>query len=346
MKYIKLGNSGVDISKLCLGTMTFGEQNSESDAHQQLDYATGEGINIIDTAEMYSVPGRKETQGSTERFIGSWLKNRPDRDKLIIATKIAGPSAGLSFIRNPLNFSKEQINTAIDGSLKRLQTDYVDIYQLHWPERNMNKFGQLGYKHDENEQWQNNLEEVVGSLGELIKNGKIRNWGLSNESPWGVMSFIRKADEMSLPRPITIQNPYGLLNRSYEVGMAEISMREHIGLLSYSPLAFGLLTGKYHNGTDVTRARLTIFPKFARYSGEWIFKIAEKYIDIANKHGLRPAHMALAYVNSRPFLWSNIIGATTLDQLRENIESINITLNHDIVEEIEAVHKMHSNPAP
>jgi len=346
MKYIKLGNTGIDVSRICLGTMTFGEQNTEKEAHEQLDYAVEKGINLIDTAEMYSVPGRKETRGSTERFIGSWLKKRSDRDQLIIASKITGPSAGLTHIRNPLNFSRDQINTAIEGNLKRLQTDYIDIYQLHWPERNVNNFGQLGYKHDENESWEDNLLEVIESLNELINQGKIRYWGVSNETPWGVMSFIRKAEENGLPKPLTIQNPYSLLNRTFEVGLAEIAMRENIGLLSYSPLAFGLLSGKYHNGAKVQNSRLKLFPKLSRYSSEWVHEVAGKYIEIANDYRLSPAQMALAYINSRPFVWSNIIGATTMDQLAENIESINITLEDEVIQAIEEVHHLHSNPAP
>ena len=346
MKYTELGNTGIKVSRICLGTMTFGEQNTEPEAHEQLNYAIDCGINFIDTAELYSVPGRKETQGSTERYIGSWLRNRNDRDRLILASKITGPSAGLSYIRNPLNFSREQIKMAIDGNLQRLKTDYIDIYQLHWPERNVNNFGKLGYEHKEDEQWEDNLLEVIQSLNELIKQGKIRYWGLSNETPWGVMSFIRRAEENGLPGPLTIQNPYSLLNRSYEVGLAEISMRENIGLLAYSPMAFGLLSGKYHNGAEVDNARLKLFPKLSRYSSEWVHEIAGKYIAIANKYGISPAKMALAFVNSRPFLWSNIIGATNMDQLQENIDSINITLDSDILKEIEDLHKMHSNPAP
>jgi aryl-alcohol dehydrogenase-like predicted oxidoreductase len=252
----------------------------------------------------------------------------------------------MSYIRNPLNYSKGQINRAIDSSLKRLQTDYIDIYQLHWPERNVNNFGQLGYTHDENEAWEDNLEEIIESISQLINQEKIRHWGLSNETPWGVMSFIRKADEKGLPRPLTIQNPYSLLNRSYEVGLAEISMRESIGLLAYSPLAFGLLSGKYHNGAEVSNSRLTLFPKFTRYSSDWVHKVAGKYTEIANRYGISPAQMALSFVNSRPFVWSNIIGATTQDQLQQNIESINITLDDDIIQEIETIHKKYSNPAP
>ncbi len=346
MIYTRLGNTGLEVSKICLGTMTFGEQNTESEAHEQLNFAVEAGINFIDTAELYSVPGRKETQGSTERYIGTWLKNRKDRDKLIVATKIVGPSPGLLYIRNPLDFSREQINIALEGSLERLQTDYIDIYQLHWPERNVNNFGQLGYRHNENERWEDNLLEVVEGLNSFIKRGKIRHWGLSNETPWGVMSFIRKAEENGLPRPITIQNPYNLLNRSYEVGLAEISMRENIGLLAYSPLAFGLLSGKHHNGADVRNTRLKLFPKLSRYSGKVAYEVASRYIEIAGKYGFSPAQMALAYINSRPFVWSNIIGATTMSQLSENIESINIRLHDEVLQEIERTHKENSNPAP
>lgn len=224
MLYTNLGKTGLKVSKICLGTMTFGEQNTESEAHEQLDYAMDQGINFIDTAELYSIPGRRETQGSTEKYIGSWLSRRSDRDKIILATKITGPSPGLSFIRDPLNFSKEQINVAIDGSLQRLQTDYVDLYQLHWPERSVNIFGKLGYEYDKEEHWEDNFLEVINSIHELIKQGKIRHWGLSNETPWGVMNFLRKAEQNGLPKPITIQNPYNLLNRTFEVGLAEVSI--------------------------------------------------------------------------------------------------------------------------
>lgn len=346
MLYTKLGNTGIEVSKLCLGTMTFGEQNTESEAHEQLDYAIALGINFIDTAELYSVPGRKETQGSTERYIGSWLKSRSCREKIILATKITGPSPGLSFIRNPLNFSKEQLNIAIEGSLQRLQTDYVDIYQLHWPERKVNNFGKLGYEFDESEKWEDNFLEVLTNLNELIKSGKIRYWGLSNETPWGVMNFLRKAEEVGLPKPVTIQNPYNLLNRTYEVGLAEVSLRENIGLLAYSPMAFGLLSGKYHDGSDVQNSRIMLFPKLPRYTNKIAFQMAEKYVDVAKKYDLSPAQMSLAFVNTRPFLQSNIIAATSMKQLKENINSINLTIPEEALKEIETVHKSNSNPAP
>jgi aryl-alcohol dehydrogenase-like predicted oxidoreductase len=239
-----------------------------------------------------------------------------------------------------------QIKTAIDGSLKRLQTDYVDIYQLHWPERNVNKFGQLGYEHDENEKWQDNLLEVMQQLNELIRQGKIRHWGVSNETPWGLMKFIGIAEINGLPKPVTIQNPYSLLNRTYEIGMAEISMREQIGLLAYSPMAYGLLSGKFHDGSDVSKSRIRLFPKLGRYSSELSFEIAEKYVHIAKKYGLKPAQMALAYVNTRPFLWSTIIGATTMEQLRENIGSVEVRIPPECENEIEKLHLSNSNPAP
>jgi aryl-alcohol dehydrogenase-like predicted oxidoreductase len=346
MIYTKLGDTGLNVSRICLGTMTFGEQNSEKEAHEQLDYAMEKGINFIDTAELYSVPGRKETQGSTERYIGTWLKDRQDRDKLIIASKIAGPNPGLSYIRNPLNFSKEQLSIALEGSLKRLQTDYLDIYQLHWPERKVNSFGKLSYEYDEHEQWNDNFLEILQNLHELIKQGKIRHWGLSNETPWGVMNFLKKAEQSGLSKPITIQNPYNLLNRTFEIGLSEIALRENIGLLAYSPMAFGLLSGKYHNGSDVKNSRITLFPKLPRYSSKIVFDVAQLYIEIAKKYGMSPAQMALAFVNSRPFLWSNIIGATSMQQLRMNIESIDIVIPEEAIKEIEEVQKLNSNPAP
>lgn len=346
MLYTKLGNTGIEVSKLCLGTMTFGEQNSESEAHEQLDYAIAQGINFIDTAELYSVPGRKETQGSTERFIGSWLKIKSEREKIILATKIVGSSPGLLYIRNPLNFSKEQLNIALEGSLQRLQTDYVDIYYLHWPERKVNNFGKLGYEYDEEELWEDNFLEIINNLNELIKQGKIRHWGVSNETPWGLMNFLRKAEQEGLPKPITIQNPYSLLNRSFEVGLAEVSIRENIGLIAYSPMAFGLLSGKYHDGSDVQNSRIKLFPKLPRYSSDNTFQVAERYINIAKKYDMSPAQMSLAFVNTRAFLCSNIIAATTMDQLKENINSIQIVIQDEAMKEIETVHKSNSNPAP
>lgn len=346
MEYIKLGKTDLEVSKICLGTMTFGEQNTEQEGHDQLDYALDHGVNFIDTAEMYAVPGRAETQGSTERIIGSWLNNRKNREKVIVATKIAGPSAGLSYIRNPLNFSKEQIRIAIEGSLKRLQTDYVDIYQLHWPERNTNMFSQRGYKHQENEQWQDNFVEILQEMQQLITEGKIRHFGVSNETPWGLMRFLNLAEKYDLPRSISIQNPYSLLNRTFEIGLAEIAMREQVSLLPYSPMGFGLLSGKYHKGLDTDRSRINLFKKMGRYNSPRSYEAVERYIEIAEENNLSMAQMALAFVNHQPFTGGNIIGATNLEQLKENIDSINIKLSQDVLNAIEKVHNSIPNPAP
>ncbi len=346
MEYTILGHTGFNVSKIGLGTMTFGEQNTEKEAQRQLDYAIERGVNFIDTAELYSVPGRKETQGSTERYIGTWIKNRPDRDKIILATKITGPNPGLSYIRDPLNFSAEQLHIALEGSLKRLQTDYIDIYQLHWPERKVNSFGRLGFEYDENEQWEDNFMEVIQALNDLIKAGKIRHWGISNETAWGLMHYLRVAEQHGLAGPVTIQNPYNLLNRSFEVGLAEVALREKVPLLAYSPMAFGLLSGKYHDGTDVSGARIRMFPKLSRYSAGHVIDIAGRYISIAKKYGLSPAGMALAFVNTRPFVGSTIIGATTMKQLTEDIDSLNVPIPDEAFNEIENVQKECSNPAP
>ncbi|KAA3641605.1 MAG: NADP(H)-dependent aldo-keto reductase [Bacteroidetes bacterium] len=346
MEYTKLGKTDLEVSKICLGTMTFGEQNSEKEGHEQLDYALEQGVNILDTAEMYSVPGRKETQGSTERIIGTWLQQRKNRDKVILATKVTGPSAGLAYIRKPLNFSREQINTAIEGSLKRLQTDYIDIYQLHWPERNNNRFGQRGFKFDPDEVWEDNLHEVLQSMHELVESGKVRYFGVSNETPWGLMRFLQLAEEHGLSRAISIQNPYSMLNRTFETGLAEISMREQVSLLAYSPMGFGLLSGKYHNGMADESSRLNRFDQMTRYNSSQAFEATRRYLAIAEKYGLSLAQMALAFINGQPFLGTNIIGASTLEQLKENIGSINVKLTGEMLEEIEEVHEAIPNPAP
>ncbi|WP_280550680.1 MULTISPECIES: NADP(H)-dependent aldo-keto reductase [unclassified Halomonas] len=338
-----LGDTGIEVSRLCLGTMTFGEQNSEAEAHEQLDRAVAFGIDFIDTAEMYPVPPMAETQGRTEAYIGSWLKRRGSRDDVILATKAAGP--GLEHVRGGPRLTREHLHQAIDASLARLQTDYVDLYQLHWPDRKANFFGRLGYEHDDEED-ATPLEETLSALKELVDAGKVRAIGLSNDTPWGVMRALHLADTLGLPRVASIQNPYSLLNRSFEVGLAEIAHRERVGLLAYSPLAFGMLSGKYLDGARPAGARLTLFERFQRYTNPLAEEATAAYVRIARDHDLDPARMALAYVNSRPFLTSNIIGATTMEQLESNLASESLRLDAEVLEAIEAVHQRIPNPAP
>jgi aryl-alcohol dehydrogenase-like predicted oxidoreductase len=345
MRYRKLGNTNLEVSVICLGTMTFGQQNTEAEGHEQMYFALEQGVNFIDTAEMYSVPGRPETQGSTETIIGTWLKESGRRQDIVLATKVTGPSPSFKHISQNLGFSRPRILEAIEGSLKRLQTDYIDIYQMHWPERKTNYFGTLGYQVHDSE-WQDNFEEAVETMNELVKMGKIQHWGLSNETPWGVMRTCSVADKNHLPRPVSIQNPYNLLNRSFEVGLSEISIRESIGLLAYSPMAFGLLSGKFHKGLDKPQDRINQFKNLARYNGAKSHEATAKYIEIAENAGLTPAQLALAFVNDRPFVCSNIIGATDMNQLKENINTVDIILGSDILTEIDKVHMEISNPAP
>lgn len=343
MQIRPLGDTGIDVSRLCLGTMTFGEQNTEAEAHEQLDRAVAFGINFIDTAEMYPVPPQADTQGRTETYIGSWLKQRGARDDVILATKASGP--GLEHIRGGPRMSRSHIHKAIDASLSRLQTDYIDLYQLHWPDRSTNFFGRLGYEHDEDED-AIPLEETLGALKELVEAGKVRAIGLSNETPWGVMRCLRLAETLGVPRVASVQNPYNLLNRSFEVGLAEIAHREGVGLLAYSPLGFGVLSGKYLNGARPPKGRLTLYERFKRYTSEVAEEATHAYVEIAREHGLDPAQMALAYVNSRPFLTSNIIGATSMEQLESNLASESLRLDQEVIEAIEAVHQRLPNPCP
>lgn len=340
-----LGRTGINVSQICLGTMTFGEQNSEADGFDQMDMALDMGVNFFDTAEMYSIPPRAETQGSTERIIGNWFKARGNRDKVILATKVAGPS--FPYIRDGnLKHNRHHIEQAIDDSLKRLQTDYVDLYQLHWPERRANFFGKLGYVHNPDEADWTPIEETLAVLDDLVKAGKVRAIGLSNETAWGQMSFLKHSEIKGLARVASVQNPYNLLNRSYEVGMAEVSLREDCGLLAYSPLGFGVLSGKYVGGAQPAGARCTLFKDYKRYFKPEAVAATEAYVNLARDHGLDPAQMALAYVNTRPFVTANIIGATTLDQLKTNIASTEVTLSAEVLEGIEAIHQQYTYPAP
>jgi len=341
-----LGATGLRVSELCLGTMTFGEQNTEAEAFAQLDHAVAAGINFIDTAEIYPVPPRVETQGATERFIGNWLAERGGRERLILASKVAGPGDWIDYLRMPgRRLDRANIEAALDASLQRLRTDYIDLYQLHWPDRETNYFGKLGYRHPEQDD-SVPLLETLQVLGDLVQAGKIRHVGLSNETPWGTMRLLALAETHGLPRMVSIQNPYSLLNRSFEVGLAEVAMREQCGLLAYSPLGFGMLSGKYLDGARPAGARLTLFSRFDRYSNAQAEWATAEYCAIARRHGLDPAQMALAFVTSRAFVTSNIIGATTLAQLESNLSSAELRLSQEVLDEIEAVHRRQPNPSP
>lgn len=343
MQYRTLGDSDTKVSLICLGTMTWGEQNSCKEAFEQLDYATDQGVNFIDTAEMYAIPPREETQGLTETYLGRWLARRSDRDRLVIATKVAGPGM-MSYLRGGPKLTEKHIVQALNDSLKRLQTDYVDLYQVHWPARKTNFFGQLGYIHAD--EAATPIEETLEVLARLVAAGKIRYLGISNETPWGTMEYLRLSDQRHFPRIVSIQNPYNLLNRTFEVGLAEIAHREKVGLLAYSPLAFGALSGKYLYGNKPPQARLTLFTHFQRYLNPLGVQMTQRYAEIAQTANLSPATLALAYVNQRSFLTANIIGATTLEQLQENIASVDVTLDADTLKAIEATHTAHPNPCP
>ena len=346
MHYETLPQLDVKVSKICLGTMTWGQQNTESQAHEQMDMALSEGVNFWDTAEMYPSPPDKDKQGATERFMGTWFAKTKQRDKVILASKISP----MGFLRDgQTRFNAEHISAAIDGNLARLQTDYIDIYQLHWPERQANFFGQRGYTEAMAAQSLDDLTpflETIQALNDEIKKGRIRAYGLSNDTAWGLMRYLWEADKNGLIAPITVQNPYSLLNRLYEVGMAEMAHRENVGLLAYSPLGFGVLSGKYLDGKRPTGARLTMYDRFARYTNEQAVSATEQYAKIAAAAGLDMAQMALAFVNTRSFVTSNIIGATTTEQLKSNIDSVNVTLSSEVLEAIEAVHTQYPNPSP
>ena len=346
MHYHRIPHSSLEVSRLGLGTMTFGEQNSEADAHQQLDYALSQGINLIDTAEMYPVPPRPETQGLTEKYIGSWLKKTGNRERIILASKVAGPVRGNdASIRPGQALDRKNIRAALDASLQRLNTDYIDLYQLHWPQRPANFFGRLGYEYTDENVPVTPLE-TLEALSEQVRAGKIRYIGVSNETPWGVMRYLQLAEKHDLPRIVSIQNPYSLLNRSFEVGLAEISQYEGVELLAYSSLAFGTLSGKYLNGRKPEGARNTLFSRFTRYSGEQSCLAIEAYVGLAEKHGLDPSQLALAFVRQQPFVASTLLGATSLEQLKINIDSQKLTLNEEIMAELEAIHRRFTYPAP
>ena len=345
MKFKKLGNTDLDVSLICLGTMTWGTQNSEKDAFEQMDYSLSKGINFFDTAELYSVPPTAESYGKTEVMIGNWFEKRKNREKIILASKVAGP--GLDWIRDGKNsFNEDGIKKAIDGSLKRLKTDYIDLYQLHWPERSTNCFGRRDFVYREDEREWNNFENILQSLEKFIKSGKIRYIGMSNETPYGLSKYLELSKNKSLPRMMSVQNPYSLVNRTYEIGMSEISIREKCGLLVYYPLAAGALSGKYRNGQMPKNSRLKLFEGWERMINPLAMKAYDEYYKLAKEYNLTMVQLAQAFVNSRPFVTSNIIGATTMGQLKENIECIKIDLNREILDKINIIHNNNPNPSP
>ncbi|MGL1814117.1 UNVERIFIED_CONTAM: NADP(H)-dependent aldo-keto reductase [Serratia marcescens] len=346
MQYHRIPHSSLEVSVLGLGTMTFGEQNSEADAHAQLDYALAAGVNLIDTAELYPVPPRPETQGLTESYIGSWIKARGNREKIVLASKVSGPVRGTdSSIRPQQALDRKNIRAALDASLKRLNTDYLDLYQLHWPQRATNCFGKLNYQYTDDKATVT-LLETLEALTEQVRAGKIRYIGVSNETPWGVMRYLQLAEKHELPRIVSIQNPYSLLNRSFEIGLAEISQHEGVELLAYSSLAFGTLSGKYLNGAKPAGARNTLFTRFNRYSGQQTQRAIAEYVALAKKHGLDPSQMALAFVRQQPFVASTLLGATSVEQLKINLDSLDVILDEDVLLALEEIHTRFTIPAP
>ena len=345
MKYTTLPNTDIKVSKICLGTMTFGQQNTEAEAHDQLDFALQQGVNFIDTAEMYSTPARVETYGATEKMIGNWFKKSGKRDAVVLATKIGGPNRGLEYMRDDLHFNTKTLAVSVDKSLQRLQTDYIDLYQLHWPERKSNMFGQRGFKMQE-DAWQDNIQDVLEALQELIRQGKIKTIGVSNETPWGLMRFMEESRKHQFPKMITIQNPYSLLNRTFEVGLSEVCHRENVGLLAYSPLAFGVLSGKFLTGAALPKARINLFPQFSRYNSENTREASKRYLQVAQDFGLTLTELSLAFIAQQPFVTSTIIGATNLKQLQENINTIQVELTPTMLNAIEGVQNSIPDPAP
>jgi aryl-alcohol dehydrogenase-like predicted oxidoreductase len=350
MEKRKLGNTDIEVSVIGLGTMTWGEQNTEAQAHEQIDYALAHGVTLIDTAEMYPVPPKPETAGRTEQYIGTWLKANPGRrGDFALATKIAGPARqphNPTHIRGKANqFDRQNLTAAVNDSLKRLQTDYIDLYQLHWPDRSTMTFGRANYPWID-DAYTVPIAETLQVLADLVKEGKIRHIGVSNETPWGVAQFLHASQTLGLPKIVSIQNPYSLVNRNFETGLSEFTHRDGVGLLAYSPLAFGWLSGKYEGGVRPAGARITLFERFQRYSKPHAVAAISAYVALAREHGLSPTQMALAFVNSRPFVTSNLIGATTLEQLKENIGSAEVTLSADVLAAIDALHEKQPNPAP
>ena len=344
MNYKKLGTTDLKVSTICLGTMTWGEQNTQEEAFEQMDYALDQGVNFWDTAELYAVPPKSETFGYTETIIGNWFEKNKKREKVILATKVAGPAR--KYLRNGENsFVGKNLDQAINDSLRRLKTDYIDLYQLHWPERNVNNFGKLGYTHKENN-W-NEFEDVLDNLKKYIDIGKIRYVGLSNETPWGVMNYLKLSKDKDLPRMMSIQNPYSLLNRSYEVGLAEISIREKIGCLAYSPLASGYLSGKYRNGNFPKGSRMERdFDFWTRYRKPNVDKVVEEYFKISKKYDLDISQMSIKFCEVQDFMTSVIIGATTMEQLKTDIESVKVKLDENVIKEINEIQKIYPNPCP
>ena len=346
MNFKKLGSTDVDVSTICLGTMTWGEQNSKADGFEQMDYAIDNGVNFWDTAEIYAIPMREETYGETENIIGEWFKKTKKRDKVILATKVSGPTSKEYIRGGGCSYDKKSMSEALEKSLKRMQTDYIDLYQLHWPERNTNFFGKQGYEHDSNEKNWIAFEEILENLKKFVDAGKIRYVGLSNETAWGLAKCLELSKLKNLPKMMAVQNPYNLLNRTYEVGLAEISVREQSGLLAYSPLAFGYLTGKYRNNNMPKGSRIDLFKDFTRYNNENSIKAIEEYYKISQKFNLDFAQMSIKFCEIQPFVTSVIIGATTMQQLKTNVESVNVKLNNEIINEINEVQKIYPNPCP
>jgi len=345
MKFKKLGNTNLDVSLICLGTMTWGTQNTEKDAFEQMDYSISQGVNFFDTAEIYSVPPTSDSYGKTEVMIGNWFEKRKNRDKIILASKVAGP--GCDWIRGGgNNFDEKKIGEAIDGSLKRLKTDYIDLYQLHWPERSTNFFGRRDYSYNNKEGEWNSFENILDALSKYIKSGKIRYIGMSNETPYGLSRYLEISKNKGAPRMMSVQNPYSLVNRTYEIGMSEISIRQKCGLLVYYPLAAGALSGKYRNGEMPKNSRMALFKGWERHLNPLAMRAYDEYYKLAKDFNLTMVQLAQSFVNSRPFVTSNIIGATTMEQLKENIDSVNIDFTDEMMERVDKIHNENPNPSP